>query len=135
MSQWTKSAKAKLEEYLARMPQSLAASGADVNEVTEDLRRHVAEEVATRKLAIVTEQDVAQILTQIGAPEAPAATDNVPPASPPPPNRAKGGFLRKLLAGVLLLLGVILPIGTVVFEFLSGACAGVRSIPSRQWGM
>ncbi len=82
MSQWTESAKAKLEEYLARMRQSVVASGADVNEVTEDLRRHVAEEVAARKLAIVTEQDVAQILAQIGAPEAPAAADNAPPASP-----------------------------------------------------
>ena len=71
MTQWTESAKAKLEDYLARMRQPVAASGADANEVAEDLRRHVAEEVAARKLTIVTEQDVAQILAQIGAPEAP----------------------------------------------------------------
>jgi hypothetical protein len=128
MSQWTDSAKGKLEDYLARMRQALAASGADVDEVTEDLRRHVAEEVATRKLAIVTEQDVTQILAQIGAPEAPA-TVNAPPDCPPSSSPAKGGFRRKLLAGVLLFLGVILPVGTVVFEFLTGACAGVLFDP------
>ena len=90
MSQWTDAARAKLEDYLGRMRQSLAASGADVNEVTDDLRRHVDEEAAARKLAIVTEQDVAQILAQIGAPEAPAAVNSAPAAPPPACARREG---------------------------------------------
>jgi hypothetical protein len=77
MSQWTQSARAKLEEYFARMRQTLQASGADVNEVVEDLRRHVEEEVTALKLVAVTEQDVGHILTRIGPPEAALAT---PPA-------------------------------------------------------
>jgi hypothetical protein len=129
MSQWTDSAKAKLEQYLAQTRLSLAGSGADVNEVTEDLRRHVEEEAAARKLGIVTEQDVAQILARIGTPEALAAAEDAPPAPPPPPSRAKGGLLRKVSAGALLLFGVLLPLGTVVFEFLTGACAGVLFDP------
>jgi hypothetical protein len=124
MSQWTDAAKAKLEDYLARMRQSLAASGADVNEVTEDLRRHVDEEVTARKLTIVTEQDVAQILAQIGTPETPVALNSAPPSSPQPSSGAKGGVSRKVSAAVLLVFGVVLPLGTVVFEFLTGACAG-----------
>ena len=36
MSQWTNAAKAKLEDYLARMRQPVAASGADPSEVAED---------------------------------------------------------------------------------------------------
>jgi hypothetical protein len=124
MSQWTDAAKAKLEDYLERMRPSLTTSGADVNEVTEDLRRHVNEEVTARKLTIVTEQDVAQILAQIGTPEAPAAANSAPSAFPLPPGGPKGGFLRKLSAALLLVLGVLLPLGTVVFEFLTGACAG-----------
>ena len=91
MSQWTDSARARLEQYLAAMRQSLAASGADVNEVTEDLRRHVEEEVAAMKLSTVTEQDVAQILARVGAPEAPPkpAESFVPPASPEPQARKR----------------------------------------------
>lgn len=129
MSQWTDSARAKLEDYLARMRQSLAASGADVNEVADDLQRHVEEEIAARKLVIVTEQDVAQILARIGSPETGTATAAHTPASPSPPNRVPAGFSRKVSAGLLLFFGVILPLGTVVFEFLTGACAGVLFDP------
>ncbi|MCX6923276.1 MAG: VIT domain-containing protein [Verrucomicrobia bacterium] len=128
MSQWTDSAKARLEEYLARSRQSLAASGADPDEVIEDLRRHVEVEIAARKLPIVTEQDLAQLLATIGTPTATTQAAEAPPASPPP-SRAKVGFLLKLGMGVLLVLGVILPLGTAVFEFLTGACAGVLFDP------
>src|SRR5690606_33186841 len=47
----------------------------------------------------------------------------------PPANRPKGGLLWKVGAGVLLIFGVLLPLGTVVFEFLTGACAGVLFDP------
>ena len=72
MNQWSNSARKKLEDYFARARTTIQASGADVNEVIEDLRRHVDEEIARLKLAVVTEQDVGHILTRIGAPEAPA---------------------------------------------------------------
>jgi hypothetical protein len=143
MSQWTESAKAKLERYLAEIRESLAASGADVNEVTDDLRRHVEEEVAAHKLTAVTEQDVAQILARIGAPEVNAV--GAAGASSHPgtgasarvgtagvslhPEGVKRGFLWKFGTALLLLFGVVLPLGTVVFEFLTGACAGVLFDP------
>jgi hypothetical protein len=57
MTTWTDSAKAKLEEYFTQVRRSLAASGADAGEVTEDLRRHIQEEVAARQLTVVTEQE------------------------------------------------------------------------------
>jgi len=129
MTQWTDSAKAKLEAYLAQMRQSLAGSGADANEVAEDLRRHVEEDAVARKLTIVTEQDLAQILARIGTPEADTAPDAPPPVPPLPSNRPKAGLLWKVAAGVLLLFGVLLPLGTVVFEFLTGACAGALFDP------
>ncbi len=130
MSQWTDSARARLEQYLAAMRQSLAASGADVNEVTEDLRRHVEEEVAALKLSTVTEQDVAQILARVGAPEAPPrpVEPGVRP-SPPEAPRRKRGFAHHLATVLLLLFGVLLPLGTVIFEFFTGACAGVLFDP------
>jgi Vault protein inter-alpha-trypsin domain len=129
MTQWTDAAKAKLEQYLAQMRQSLASSGADADEVAEDVRRHVEEEAAARRLTVVTEQDVAHILARIGAPEAAAAREDASPAPPTPPSRARHGWGWKIGAGALLLFGVLLPLGTVVFEFLSGACAGVLFDP------
>lgn len=136
MSQWTESARAKLEQYLTGTRESLAASGADVNEVTEDLRRHVEEEVAALNLTTVTEQDVAQILARIGAPEAgPVGSAKAGPGlggSPGPsprPEPARRGFLWKFGAGMLLLFGGVLPLGTVFFELLTGSCAGVLFDP------
>jgi hypothetical protein len=129
MSQWTDSAQARLEQFLAQMRQSLAASGADVNEVIEDLRRHVQQEAAARNLAVVTEQDVAQILAQVGPPENLAATADAPLAPQPPPARARSGVLSKISAAALLLFGVLLSLGTIVFEFLTGACAGALFDP------
>ena len=41
MSQWTNAARMELERYFARVRPSLAASGADADEVIEDLRRHL----------------------------------------------------------------------------------------------
>ncbi len=130
MSPWTDSAKARLDQYLSGIRQSLSASGADVNEVTEDLRRHVEVEIAALNLTAVTEQDVGRILARIGVPEPGPATP-VTAASPSPslPQPPKGGFPSKLGAGLLLLFGVLLPLGTVVYEFLSGACAGVLFDP------
>ena len=130
MSQWTDSARAKLEEYLGRMRQTLAASGADINEVTEDLRRHVEQEAAARKLAIITEQDVAQILARVGLPD--GSLTGAPPAervSPPPTSPPNGTLRAKASAGALLLFGVLLPLGTLCFEFFTGACAGLLFDP------
>jgi hypothetical protein len=129
MTQWTDAAQARLDQYLAQMRQSLAGSGADANEVAEDLRRHVEEEAAARKLTVVTEQDVAQILARIGAPEVATASNDIPPAPPPAASGSKGGWVSKVGAGALLVFGVLLPLGTVVFEFLTSACAGALFDP------
>ena len=128
MNQWTDSAKARLEDYLARTRASFAASGADVDEVVEDLRRHVEEEAAARKLAVMTEQDVAQILARIGAADAPVAAPGPSMASPPAQTSA-ASRPRKPPGWTLLILGVLLPLGTIGFELVTGMCAGVLFEP------
>jgi hypothetical protein len=123
MNQWTDSARTKLEQYLAQLRQTVAASGADVNEVTEDLRRHVEQEVSARNLGVVTEQDVGQILARIGTPEAATALADPQPVSLP--GTGKTAAHRKPPGWWLLVFGVVIPLGTVVFEFVTGACAGI----------
>ena len=69
MNPWTESARSALEAYFAKTRKSLESSGADVNEVIDDLRRHVEQEIAASRLTVVTEQDVRQILARVGSPE------------------------------------------------------------------
>ncbi len=124
MSRWTDSAKARIERYFAQMRGSFAASGIDAEEVTADLRRHIDEEVAARKLTVVTEQDVGQILARIGPPEEVKPIAELQPAATP---RDPVAPMRKAASpGVaLLIFGVVLPLATIAFEFVSGACAGL----------
>ena len=49
MNNWTSSTRTRLEEYFTRVRSELQATGADVEEVTEDLRRHVEQEAAALK--------------------------------------------------------------------------------------
>ncbi len=127
MSEWTQPAEAKLALYLARMRASAAASGADPNEVTEDLRRHIEQEIAARQLSVVTEQDLDQILARLGpaenpeAPKAPSASPR-PAALPPRPS-----ITRRLLSWIgrvlLVVLGVITPLIAIAIEYFSGMWA------------
>jgi hypothetical protein len=122
MTPWTDTARKEVENYFARIRPSLSATGADADEVIEDLRRHLEAEVVSARLGVVTEEDVRRLLARIGAPAAePAAT--TPTVSPPPPPPTTLAPPPKV--GVLLLLaGVVLPIVTLVIELATGMCAG-----------
>lgn len=133
MHQMTDSARSALEAFLARARRSLEGSGADVDEVISDLRRHVEEEIAARKITMVTEQEMRQIIARVGIPEPVpqgAALGSGeewrepprPQTTPPPLQRTAPAPQPGL---VLLLLGVIIPFATLAFELLTGSCAGI----------
>jgi hypothetical protein len=123
MTTWTDAAKAELERYFQRVQPGLARSGADAAEVIEDLRRHIDEEVRVANLSVVTEPDVRRLLARIGAPE-PAATPEPGEAKPsdgsgtqpPGPPRSRPGVW-------LLILGVAIPVVTLLVEWVTGMCA------------
>ncbi len=129
MSQWTDSARAALERYFEEKRQAFETSGADANEVIEDLRLHVNEEIAAARLGVVTEQDVRRILSRIGAPDAglPAA-----PSVPREPARETLAPVRtrKVPGWLLLLAGVLWPLAAIGFEFFTGGCAGILFDPT-----
>lgn len=128
MKNWTSSAQQRLEEYFARIRGDLQASGADVEEVTEDLRRHVQQEAASLRLGVVTEADVGTILGRIGAPEGLGVLDRPSPKASPAMT-GKTERPPKPPGSWVLFLGVLLPLGTIVFEFLTGACAATLFDP------
>ena len=122
MTTWTQAAQAELEQYFQRLRPGLAISGADPDEVIEDLRRHLDAEIAAARLQVVAETDVRRLLARIGAPEIPPAPASAPaPAAVPPPSQPIKSPFRD---GVLVFLGVILPALTLGLEWLTGMCAG-----------
>jgi hypothetical protein len=132
MTQWTETARRTLDEYCARSKAALAGTGADADEVIDDLRRHVDEEIRAAGLTVVTEDDIRRILSRVGEPgaaiEPKAKPDPTPPPSAPAPKTEK-----KRPGYILLALGVVLPLITLVFEWISGISAGVLFDPLPSW--
>lgn len=130
MSEWTETARRALEEYCARSRAAVAGTGADADEVIEDLRRHVAEEIAKAKLSIVTEEDVRRILARVGEPKVVRET----PANSTPRFSSETPTDKKARPGILMLLfAVLLPLGTLIFELITGASAGALFDPLPNW--
>ncbi len=135
MMTWTATAQRELEDHLAGLRLSLAGSGADPDEVVDDLRRHVAEEATAARLPIVTEADVRRYLERV-TPSNPWRTgrrhDGAGGAAPVSKRRhdAVGGGPRELLPpmawwrrALMLFFGVLVPLGTLVFEITTRWCA------------
>ena len=132
MIEWTDTAKRTLEEYCTRSEAVLAGSGADAREVSDDLRRHVEEEVRAAHLSVVTEDDVRRILTRVGEPG--TSVEERAQKNAPSPTPSASPVVEQKRPGILLLvLGVILPLGTLIFELVTGASAGVLFDPLPSW--
>jgi hypothetical protein len=125
MRTWTAAAREELERYFGRVGPALVASGADANEVIDDLRRHLEQEAAASELQVVTEQDVRRLLARIGAPEppmsGPSPSEEPRPSSPDsPPRPGLGGLARVLVVA----FGLVLPVIALLIEWITGICAG-----------
>lgn len=138
MTTWTATARHELERHLAGLRPALAGSGADPDEVLDDMRRHVAEEAAAARLRVVTEEDVRRLIGRV-APALPfaswrstlgerdtgtngAAADGAPKVRPP--GRGRGwGVLGGWRSWAIAIFGVLIPLGTLVFEWMTRACA------------
>lgn len=123
MTTWTDTARQRLDQYFESIRGTLHASGADPDEVTDDLRRHIDAEIAARRLDVVTEEDIRHILGRIGAPEAAPGTAPVSPAGADV--SAAPAAERPPRFALLLGFGVILPLVTLAIELFTHMCAGV----------
>ena len=65
MQELTDKAKERLEKYLENVRINLVSSGADADEVIEDLRRHIDEETTAAKLQIVTKEDIERVISNL----------------------------------------------------------------------
>lgn len=136
MPEWAYTARAEMERYCERARQAAAASGADANEVVEDLKRHVDAEVQAAGLTVVTEAQLHLILARLGEPATPPVETkdgtNSPPLSTRPlsPSRRQ----RAIRSFFFYLLGVVLPVVTLVFELVTRWSSEALFDPIANWG-
>ena len=135
MITWTDAAKEALENYCRRSRENLRGSGADADEVADDLRRHVEEEVRAARLTVATEEEVRRILARVGEP---SVTDENPRSGSATSSRAgdkdeQPARPGKFFLAVAFIFGVVLPLGTLLFELSTGASAGVLFDPIPTW--
>ncbi|MCC7375317.1 MAG: hypothetical protein IT581_11745 [Verrucomicrobiales bacterium] len=147
MTPWTPTARQELESILDDLRPTLTESGADPDEVLDDLRRHIAEEAAVARLTIVTEADVRRLVERVAPtprledlgrrhrrgvapapfapPEPPAPkVPEIPTATKPPALSGPRSSGRvDIKTTFLWIFGVVLPVITLVYELATGHCA------------
>lgn len=123
MVEWTQSAREALNHYLDRMRTSASQSGADPEEVIDDLKRHIDEDVASAGLAIVTQNDLDRILSRMGSPPIEEAIQPGPNPNAEPAPEAHG--VSRSFSILCAAFGILLPAFTLGLEVSSGMCAGV----------
>ena len=142
MQEWTDKAKEMLENYLENARVNLESSGADADEVIEDLRRHIEEEIIAAKLEIVTKENVGKVIANLKIDEPENTTCQANPN--PNPNsgksngykwtaKSKGSTVFNTTGFVFaIIFGVALPAIAILIELISGMCASsvLDPIPS-----
>lgn len=126
MHEWTDGAEEELGRYSKRVRGGLESTGADPDEVLEDLRRHIDEEVAASGDVVVTRDCVARLVQRMGVPGLPQGA--LPEPSAPLRNGASGDEVPRIGSGATALVsffGIALPAITLGLELVSGICASV----------
>ncbi len=131
MQEWTDKAIEILNDYLDNSRANLESSGADADEVIEDLRRHIDEEIIGAKLEIVTKEDIGKVIAnlKISEPE----TKNCQTKSNCLPGKSdkfrcttksKSSTKFSTTGFVFaIIFGVALPAITIMIEVITGMCA------------
>lgn len=127
MNEWTPNARAVLEQHLNQHRARFAADGAEAEEVIGDLRLHLEREATAQRLAVVTEDDVRRILARV-APDLLSipASEPSPGAArqpSPPEQHPEAPAFSRAWETLLWIFGVLLPLGTLLFEWTTRACA------------
>jgi len=129
MTKWTDAAKEQWRYYCDNVRRQLADSDADAQEVIDDVRRHVEQELAAGNAKIVTADDVQRITARIGLPETDAQSGPGPDAgttnaTADPPEK-KRSARRTWAMVIIVLFGVLIPLAAVSIELVTGICAAI----------
>lgn len=130
MPQWSKEAANELEAYLSGERNILDKSDVDAEEVLEDLRTHVDEEIKDRRLQVVTRKDVTEILRRIGP--LTGRENQMTETNVDEPGASQTQF-KTAPGPALAIFGVVLPTISIVVELCTKACARAFFDPMPTW--
>ena len=130
MPQWSKEAANELEAYLSGERNILDKSDVDAEEVLEDLRTHVDEEIKGRRLQVVTRKDVTEILRRIGP--LTGRENQMTETNVDEPGASQTQF-KTAPGPALAIFGVVLPTISIVVELCTRACARAFFDPMPTW--
>jgi hypothetical protein len=139
MTQWTGVARELLEDHFAKMRLDVERSGADADEVFEDLRSHIDVEIEAMGLEIVNAEDVRLILDRLGGGVPLQEQAPSEPEAPQAGDRNRVWEFANMLMGFkafpwALLFGVILPLVAVGVEVTTRICRETFFDPLPTWG-
>ena len=124
--EWTPEAAARFEDWLARRLTEAAIEGADPNEVSQDLRAHVHEELSRPGVTSVDLDTLEAVLARIDGPRS-----RIRPSAAERPVRSRAPGFR--FPRIFLFFGVIWPAITLLAEGIFGMCAAEFFDPLPTW--
>ncbi|NIP23694.1 MAG: hypothetical protein GWN67_06285 [Phycisphaerae bacterium] len=134
MSQWTEGANKEWELYCNEVRTLLSKTEADAKEVIEDMRRHIEAELSAAGASVVTEHDVQRVVKRIGLPDIEQISNQVKAKEDSPVNKSTNSQPSAVAAGrrastgtnvLIILCGVLLPVGALFVELVTGICSEV----------
>ena len=125
MTEWTSEAKKEREAYLSLQRDEFKGQDINAEDVIDDIRHHIDEEL--KGLAIITREDVARVIRQLGPPQ---STEQKNAASEEPPTNNDS---QKKPGAVIFVFGIVLPLIALAFELFGHACAGAFFDPIPTW--
>lgn len=133
MIPWNASALDLFHQHCAEHRDTLLASGADPDEVFADWEELIANRAAAAKETEISPERVRhEIANWVAALEALGEAPSGPPSAPEHRSSART-WLGRIGIGVLWVLGVILPLGVLLFELIAGFCAEILFDPIPTW--
>ena len=135
MKRWTEAAEKRLEEYLRERGVRASLDGVALEDVVQDWRLHVQEEVERDSATVVSVEVLDPILARLGPEEVmteeahPKVVEEVPQS---------GGVIQQMKSArkrrpLSWVFGVWFPIMIILFEWVTSFCASVFFDPIRTW--
>ena len=135
MSEWTPEARQHLDDYLKRVAELCRRQGDDADEVTANLRDHVAAEVEKEGAGLMTLDLLRKILAHIGTPEevtdaqAGGSGDEAPRPEAPAAAWQRPKLNRGCRTTAFVFLAILIPLAAILFELGSGILASISFDP------